>query len=662
MADNPPLPLYRVLIQEYNAQRGHLPAAERLDESVYDTQYETLKQSYRARLHDSEEAAKRANADLVKMFYARMRGDGVKRSALCFSGGGIRSATFGLGVLQGLSRRGLLSEFDYLSTVSGGGYLGGWLSAWIHRHGLYAVQEGLRNQATAKKSPLNPEPEPIRHLRSYSRYMSPKLGLLSADTWTLAAIYFRNLLLNWIVLLPLIMAAMMLPRLALWAISPHVRAALKTNSWGGTLSQLAFWGAVAFGAYAVAYIYANRPSYGEPALYGGVKKRASVFPEPRKRQTIFLAECLTPLILLAILITTYYAWIDVPLGDMEFDFLGRSLHWPAPVAFVVFGVLLNVVGWLIAFLWIRVFGISELLIAAATGALGGFLTWAITYVFFPDPLTLQSSAIYVCVAMPLFLLLFLLAATVFVGLSSYRTTDNDREWLARCGAWMLIACAVWSVVSALVIFGPVLFAALGPKMRTTLASVSGISGLLTLVFGRSGKSPANSKEEQKGGLLAGAGNLSLSLAAAIFSAAAIVLLSIITTWLINKIGVNLSPTLAGRGLIDAPMRDYWYATGSFLPYDPLGQLNFLEASPLWLLVPLTLLLVVLGGVAGLFININKFSLHAAYRDRLVRAYLGASRDESERKPNPFTGLDENDNLPMDALRNQYFCDEYSFSN
>ena len=43
---------------------------------------------------------------------------------LAFSGGGIRSATFNLGVLQGLARLGVLGRFDYLSTVSGGGYIG----------------------------------------------------------------------------------------------------------------------------------------------------------------------------------------------------------------------------------------------------------------------------------------------------------------------------------------------------------------------------------------------------------------------------------------------------------------------------------------------------------------------------------------------------------
>ncbi|HJX83818.1 MAG TPA: hypothetical protein VJ723_05705, partial [Candidatus Angelobacter sp.] len=42
-------------------------------------------------------------------------------SALCISGGGIRSATFALGAIQGLAEGGVLGGFDYLSTVSGGG-------------------------------------------------------------------------------------------------------------------------------------------------------------------------------------------------------------------------------------------------------------------------------------------------------------------------------------------------------------------------------------------------------------------------------------------------------------------------------------------------------------------------------------------------------------
>src|SRR5579884_2958188 len=40
-------------------------------------------------------------------------------TGLAFSGGGIRSATFNLGIMQGLAEAGVLRRFDYLSTVSG---------------------------------------------------------------------------------------------------------------------------------------------------------------------------------------------------------------------------------------------------------------------------------------------------------------------------------------------------------------------------------------------------------------------------------------------------------------------------------------------------------------------------------------------------------------
>src|ERR1043165_7635265 len=78
-----------------------------------------------------------------------------KRAALCFSGGGIRSATFGLGILQGLARCGLLDKFHYLSTVSGGGYIGSWLSAWINRQDIKGVVAGLALPARRKEPPTD---------------------------------------------------------------------------------------------------------------------------------------------------------------------------------------------------------------------------------------------------------------------------------------------------------------------------------------------------------------------------------------------------------------------------------------------------------------------------------------------------------------------------
>src|SRR5690606_2035625 len=82
---------------------------------------------------------------------------------LALSGGGIRSATFGLGVLQGLARLGLLRCFHYQSTVSGGGYIGGFVQALIRRHGVAQALATLAGSGTATgEGPGAPDPPPAR--------------------------------------------------------------------------------------------------------------------------------------------------------------------------------------------------------------------------------------------------------------------------------------------------------------------------------------------------------------------------------------------------------------------------------------------------------------------------------------------------------------------
>ena len=135
---------------------------------------------------------------------------------LAFSGGGIRSATFHLGVLQGLAGLRLLQKFDYLSTVSGGGYIGSWFSAWIKREGLDKVEKELdpgRAQADVRE-----EAQPIRFLRAYSNYLTPRLGLLSVDTWAFIAIYLRNLLLNLTILVAALASVLLFPRALVWSV------------------------------------------------------------------------------------------------------------------------------------------------------------------------------------------------------------------------------------------------------------------------------------------------------------------------------------------------------------------------------------------------------------------------------------------------------------
>src|SRR5690606_16308964 len=123
---------------------------------------------------------------------------------------------------------------DYLSSVSGGGYIAGWLQAWIHRQQqdpgtAREVFQDLGGRPERPVSPLAPEPKPLDHLRQFSNYLTPRLGLFSADTWTAAAIFVRNLLLNWLVILPLLAALVVIPQGVYLVVQSTVSPGLGTN-------------------------------------------------------------------------------------------------------------------------------------------------------------------------------------------------------------------------------------------------------------------------------------------------------------------------------------------------------------------------------------------------------------------------------------------------
>ncbi|HEX6097301.1 MAG TPA: hypothetical protein VF432_13310 [Thermoanaerobaculia bacterium] len=182
-------------------------------------------------------------AEYPELHERRFAGHGIPRGSgrprnlagITLSGGGIRSATFNLGLLQALYKRGLLQHFDYLSTVSGGGYCGGWWSAWLarssraerdffppeeriepERHEVrhrdaqkQQEKDALHDRKQMSDSAMNAGVDPIHHLRLFSNFLTPRKGLLSNDTWRAVATIGRNLVLTWLVLLPLLLAAIM---------------------------------------------------------------------------------------------------------------------------------------------------------------------------------------------------------------------------------------------------------------------------------------------------------------------------------------------------------------------------------------------------------------------------------------------------------------------
>jgi hypothetical protein len=113
-------------------------------------------------------------------------------TGLALSGGGIRSASFGLGALQVLDVAVGIEGVDYLSTVSGGGYVGCALTATMQKtEGKFPFTEPKTRADTAS----------VRHIRDYSNYLIPHGG---ADVITALGIMARELVANAMIVLPLI--------------------------------------------------------------------------------------------------------------------------------------------------------------------------------------------------------------------------------------------------------------------------------------------------------------------------------------------------------------------------------------------------------------------------------------------------------------------------
>ena len=98
---------------------------------------------------------------------------------LAFSGGGIRSASFCLGVLQQLIDKKLLKHFDYLSTVSGGGFIGSCLSTLMHRNvgDPDVPEEGRHGEELLLPRRNQPEPAERTHGRDASHYLPERAAL-----------------------------------------------------------------------------------------------------------------------------------------------------------------------------------------------------------------------------------------------------------------------------------------------------------------------------------------------------------------------------------------------------------------------------------------------------------------------------------------------------
>jgi hypothetical protein len=632
---SPCLPLWKVLLEEYEHVHGKVtPAPANLDEVV-------------ALLHKQE------------------------RAALCLSGGGIRSASFALGVIQALARLGknaadsVLNKVDYISTVSGGGYVGSWLSAWATRKGsMEAVIAELREKP---KDKLKPEPKPVHHLREYSNFLTPQLGLFSADTWAFFGAYFRNLLLMWLVVIPFALSVLALPRL-------FVSLAVNELNVPYQLFQAA---TVVLFYWALIFIGLTRPTakptpkrwvYGNPA---------------------FQLLCLLPLILFAVAIVIGHA--EHPLHT----WLNGQLKM---IGLAVGGTVLSSLIYTIR--KIRAEGtqvltrqLVELVVSVVSSVVFAVLLYQslnqfespLTPMERPDTLAwlngtvplLNSSlaAAYIVFGVPLVILALLLQATIFVGGTGRRNDDFDREWWGRAAAWVIIAGILWIVINAIVIYGPVaLYYA-----PVIIGAIGGVSGLFAAGAGSSSKTSANEKEKQKEGKAGAISNILLAVAAPIFALVLLAALSLGTTVLLRlcleqrgiidtardpKVVAFLDktswtfeqkqteskfvpPEVAELGTGEQKLKTVEYPAIEAEKLNALDHLLVAEKTPLATAAALVIGALLFALFTSWLIGVNRFSIHALYRDRIIRGYLAASNEE--RNANPFTGFDPKDNIQIKEL-------------
>ena len=594
---------------------------------------------------------------------------------LAFSGGGIRSATFNLGVIQALAEARLLRRFDYLSTVSGGGYIGGWLSALIHRRagGDAARAEALIAGAQAQAAPAPraasgadaiKEDAAIRWLRAYSNYITPRLGLLGGDAQSAISTWLRNFMLNMTVLTALLATALVAPRAlqrlgetlaqargfaaaydvlvlvlaipAVWVVTlnlvrnPSEGASGAARPWytrGKVLGWMVIVPIVAIAWLGAEYLrLVARDHYAQfkvlddagPWMAGGAIAYGALWfvalvacavhrrLERRARRNVKALERRG----------LYYAW------------------WSAK--FVVFAALAGM-------LWgVFMKGSAEWL-----GGLSGPLAPWLTFVAGP----------------PLFVIEVLAVVTVHIGLMARNFSDQQHELWSRIGGQFQVALLLWLLIAGLALFSAPLF-----EFLAVWAAGGGIAWLATSLAGvLLGKSAATS-----GGASKGWREIVTQIAPYVFVVGFLALIA----WGIQKgftaYGEDEGWFAGGACEKELPKPAGDAAPGIYLraPQGPgatvttaaaiaapgaaeqfSGHLRrescLMGGIPFGAQLVVLGLLIVLTLILGWRINVNLYSIHKFYRNRLMRCYLGATNEN--RRPNPVTGFDPCDDIALKDL-------------
>ena len=551
---------------------------------------------------------------------------------LAFSGGGIRSATFNLGVLQALAKIGLLKHFDYLSTVSGGGYIGTWLAAWTHRESLKHEQPAdamaeVQRRLSPKRSPnpLDERVRPIRFLREYSNYLTPRTGFFSADTWTMFGIYVRNTLLNQVIIVSLCAAILLAPRLvyALTTAEP------KRGAW---LLPALLW--LIGAALLVLNLRRLDPHSSETLERSGAPTPTAAGKGPPWYAQPFVIQIgvALPWLLASWLIATQWGTWATSRGLVVGSGWAGGLVGASLLLILILGrsdrCWTNRAGWQ---------GVAEAALtivvsAAVAGAVAAGLTWVLLKLLIA--LAPQGSTAFTwhltAIGTAGLMSVVSLAIVVQLGMLGEKFPDEHREWWSKFRTFIHVYAIAWLAWFAVAVYVPWGVHALrGQDLGWKSVLTALVAWIASTAFGvKKGQTAEDDRKQQE------AKSTPSGFSPTVLRYAALVAPFVFIVGLV--VGISLAIDGIFRHNYPEPLIDnYWF----------YADWTARQQTWAWAIVCV--------GVGLLFswrVDINEFSIHHFYKNRLVRCYLGASRT-TERKADWFTGFDPNDDLRLAVFDN-----------
>ena len=531
------------------------------------------------------------------------------RVGLSFSGGGIRSATINLGILQGLAKYKLLKRIYTLQRA--------YASADGWRAGFMSVESTTYKNASAHHSMTPSSGTPSGYVSSRLQQLSdPRKGMLGADTWAAVASYLRNVMLNQLILIAFLGALLYLT--GSWEAS-RLRHRL-----GAEAGFIAACRAILIvSAVAAGVVNTSTCAGNEFSTPSSGAANADKLEWTSQREV--LIRVVLPLFAGAFCLN-YTMWRD--MHDWRF-------RW-CVLAGVLIYTLGHVTGWLIS---AAKFGrkskgvpaFRNILWAIPCGVLAGIAAHGLKHfanIWTENPTGGKWEA--VSWGPPLFVLAFLLVGTLHIGMAKFALRNESYEWWARLGGWLMLCGLFWAALFGLAIFVPLLMFKLsgyvsGPVLWAKRAAIVG----WIAHSGVGAKFGWSSKTSGKPDSQARVRELVAKFAPFVLVGGLLILVST---------GAHAMALALNHLPMDNP-QDWWAIAA---------------AVPSWSFVKLAAGLGLLTAFLSWRVDINRFSMNMLYRNRLVRCYLGASNEH--RQAQQFTGFDPADDVKLACFAEPAACD------